>query len=149
MYPLFILFFSLLMGCLLYYYGLYFDSKSLIIPLLVLFGILPLGNLIIHIQYYLKNRNTELRIDYSAKVIYVDQDQYRFDQILSIEVHRNFRGFRRVGFRLPSDEYFYYCVKLNNGDKLFLTSLLVESIESTCFSDRLFEVQRIIPFIKR
>jgi hypothetical protein len=75
-------------------------------------------------------------------------DEFSFDELKGIEVHRNFKAMRGVQNFLSFDEYFYFKLNLQRGTYLILTSLLVESLNDLDPEQRkTIEVQRFIPFL--
>jgi|SRR5450432_334708 len=91
-----------------------------------------LPTLILHIQYYLKNRNTLMEVDTNSRKFEITTSQktfeYSFDDIISLEYFRSYgkgTGWNSFGM------YRYYKIATSDGARFFITCLMINDIENT------------------
>ncbi len=114
-----------------------FGRQDLIIYILIALGmflIFFLPTIYIHIEYYLKNRDAELRIDYQNKYVEYKQKEnttsFRFKEIKWAEQNKTPAMVEnRILKMLPWDTYNYSKIILNDGKELYITCLLVNELK--------------------
>ncbi|HEY1019046.1 MAG TPA: hypothetical protein VGE25_08620 [Sediminibacterium sp.] len=129
--PLVILNCILILGC-QYILKIELTNKAFLITISVFFLIDALPTLIVHLQYWLKNRGCELIIDTQSKTISFEEPNrkkvYSFDQIKSLHYYNSYAsgtGWHSFG------QYRFYKIAFNDETEIFVTCLMVNSIEKT------------------
>jgi hypothetical protein len=117
-------------------FGCYFlleislNSDAFIITICIFFVIDALPTLIAHFQYWMKNKGNEVIIDTQEKLIDFKSKKgeisYSFDQIKSVHYYCSYAfgsGWHSFG------QYRYYKIIFEDGNQIFITCLMVNSIE--------------------
>jgi hypothetical protein len=91
-----------------------------------------LPTLILHIQYYLKNRNLKMEVDTNSRKFEIVTSSktfdYSFDDIISLDYFRPYgkgSGWNSFGM------YRYYKIVVKDGAEYFITCLMINDIENT------------------
>jgi hypothetical protein len=134
-----------------YKYGTQDITSHIIIAssILIITTILPI--LVLHIQYYIKNTDTHLKIDYNSGSIFVKQKgnilEFSFDDIKYMRRVKELEYARRRTYFLPWGLFNYSVLYLDDNSKIVITSYMVIDFDLPIDENKkkLFEV--FYPFI--
>jgi hypothetical protein len=115
-----------------FYLKMDINNPALLWTLILYFLIDMLPTMILHIQYYLKNRHATFIMDSEQKRFSYEAPNsklnYTFDDIASLEYYRPYgigSGWNSFG------QYRYYKIMLKDKTEVFITCLMVNDIENT------------------
>jgi hypothetical protein len=99
----------------------------------IAFLIIFIPTIKIHLEYYIKNRNSNLKVNYKDKVVEYEhkgnKTTFQFEDIQLIDQYRTPALIeKRVGW-LPWESYNYAKVKLKDGKQLIITCFLIDEFE--------------------
>jgi hypothetical protein len=116
----------------IYKYGSFDLQKGLIVGVITL-SLFVLPMLILHLQYYFQNRHDKFEYDQlSGEIVYQRGDSkltFRVEEILKITVHKSRPLAEGRTPILIWDEYNYAVIELKDGQKIKLSSLLVNELD--------------------
>lgn len=97
------------------------------------FLLLTIPQLLLHIQYKLKDRKKKIIVNHSKQTIKVKENgklekQFEFKNIAKIIRHKGQKDENNLTLALPSFFYNYTEIVLDNGQKLFFTDFLTKTI---------------------
>lgn len=114
---------------------LYFLIQKEILGLYLGVGFLlfTIPQLLLHIQYKLKDRNKKIIVNHSKQTIEVEKNgklekQFEFKDIAKIIRHKGQKDENNQTLALPSSFYNYTEIVLDNGQKIFFTDFLTKTI---------------------
>lgn len=126
-------------------YGFKIDIFIFFGLVFLIIGLFPV--LFIHIDYYLKNKNVLIKINYLQNKFDYNGKMINFNNIEKIEMHQSsFKLNRDIQF-LPTVDYHYSKIILKNGDILYVTCLLAEDFDLG-LKNKVVYRQRIIASIE-
>jgi len=107
--------------------------------------------LVLHFQYYLKNKNTQLMIDYHNRSISVIQKgnvlEFTFDDIKYIRRVKELEYARRGTYFLPWGLFNYSVIYLNDDRKIVITSYIVTDFDLPIDDSKKKNFEVFYPFI--
>jgi hypothetical protein len=116
----------------LYFLKVSLTSVAFISVFTFFFLIDTLPTIILHVQYWLENRDAVLILDTELKELvyetYTKKLRYLFTDIASLQYYRNLgkgSGWHSFG------QYRYYKIVFNDGKEIFITCLMINNIENT------------------
>lgn len=118
----------------------FFESGLNALLFCVVYLIFLLPAILLHIQYYLKNKNTVLKVDVGQKCITIEKEgqtyRYTWQDIHLVEKHlcrpRPYIDRGKAiypvlgGRRVPVTEFDYIKITLKNGEAFYITSLMMK-----------------------
>jgi hypothetical protein len=115
-----------------YYLKINLNDSAFLLGFLFFFILDILPTIILHIQYYLKNRNSVLILDTQSKTLNYSNNletlTYKFNDISKLQYFRNYgkgSGWNSFGM------YRYYKIIFNDNNVIFITCLMINNIENT------------------
>lgn len=134
----------------------YFKMGSLDFKLAFYFSIavfvfLNIPKLLLHINYYLTNRNMIVYFYDSQKQIRVickaRNIKFNLSDIQNIIEYKTYPNAENRNGWMPWDDYHYSLVELYNGDKFYFTSLILPNLHLPIESERKILKKRFYPAI--
>ena len=114
----------------LVYYYLTKDELGLFMSFFILLPLIP--QIIIHLQYYLTDRNKTIIVNHSKRVLTIEHKNDRrnipFDEIEKIVIHQGQRDRKNQTLALPFYFYNHSEIKIKNGDSLVFTDFLTSNL---------------------
>lgn len=116
-------------------YNIDLDLVGVYIPV-GFFLILNIPVIVIYINYWIEDKDKIVHIDSNSRTINVTKGfkdlNYRFDDIKRVILvsHSSYK-FGQPSRKAPWTDYFYYLIDFKNGERLILTSLLLEQKDFT------------------
>ncbi len=113
----------------------YFLLKKEDLGLFIGFGFLLLivPQLILHLQYKLKDRNKKITVNYSKLTVRIDKSgqlekEFQFKEIDKIVRHKGQKDEDNLTYALPTFFYNYTEIVLINGQKIIFTDFLTKTL---------------------
>ena len=119
----------------IFLYKIDLDLVGVYIPI-GFFVIFNIPVIVIYINYWIEDKNKIVQIDTNTRTINVTKEfkdlTYRFDDIKRVILvsHLSYK-FGQPLRKAPWTDYFYYLIDFKNGERLILTSLLLEQKDFT------------------
>jgi hypothetical protein len=128
------------------------DAAIFILMAVFLFLLFLIPQLILHFDYYLKNKGDILFYDPEGRWIKIDHKEvssiFSFDDINLVERVKSYPLAEDRMQWFPWDSYNYSVIHLKNGQKFLVTSLLVPNIDLPIESNKIKLRKTFYPFAK-
>ena len=118
----------------------------------IAFLIIFLPTLIIHMQYYFKNKNVSLEFDYLRRTIYyrssTEETTFSFDNIVNFIKYIHPALYEKREGWLPWERYSYVILKLDDDKKVFITCFLINQFDLSIDEEKKTVNKVFFPFIR-